>query len=524
MPSQTYDILNKGWKSTCRVLLGGEVGELKDYDEWLRRYLPKPAKRKSHLSGKEVILAMNGYAKDAMFISGEEQRPLSIQTLTINEVKDIDSILDAVREKWEYTGNRILGNSAFVESSDIVMDSTYVQDSTNITESSYVYLASMVRRNSKYVFGGGWFGQCEFAINMSGAYNDRRCLESFLVGESSDIFFSYYCYGCNDIMFSFHMRGKRHCIGNLQLPKEEYLPLKKKLLAELREELVKNKSLPSIFELVGNREPEAGISPKHAQKFEKEDMGVIEKAFSSTYKVMLRTEPRSIKEYESWLTNRTSTIKEIKSVFGGVTYAPQSGFYPFTFIPEKRVVSLEEAMSLSELSLKKGELQNLERLRRSIPKIGFFSPMLIEGAGMNIMKSNVSNMSSHVYKVCDATNSEYAALSDLVLNSKYAFGCFRVLESQFCMKCYNSLKLSRCFELDSCTACADSYFCHNSEALSDCMFCFNAKGKRHAIGNTELELAKYKSIKDSVLEQIATELEKKKSLRYDIFSIGSSSQ
>jgi len=111
-------------------------------------------------------------------------------------------------------------------------------------------------------------------------------------------------------------------------------------------------------------------------------------------------------------------------------------------------------------------------------------------------------------------------MCSLSLNSKYTFGCYRILDSEFCIKCYNSLYLSRCYEVDVSTKCSDSLFCHNCEGLTDAMFCFNVKGKRHAIGNAELAPSKYATIKGSLIEQIAGELERKKDFRLDVFNIG----
>ena len=35
MNSQNYEVLNKAWKSTCKVLFGAEIGDMKDYEPWL---------------------------------------------------------------------------------------------------------------------------------------------------------------------------------------------------------------------------------------------------------------------------------------------------------------------------------------------------------------------------------------------------------------------------------------------------------------------------------------------------------
>jgi hypothetical protein len=59
-----------------------------------------------------------------------------------------------------------------------------------------------------------------------------------------------------------------------------------------------------------------------------------------------------------------------------------------------------------------------------------------------------------------------------------------------------------------------------SQHTSNAMFCFNTKNKRHAVGNAELGLDKYKTVRDALLEQIAAEIEKTKGLELDIFNVG----
>jgi len=248
-------------------------------------------------------------------------------------------------------------------------------------------------------------------------------------------------------------------------------------------------------------------------------MQAMEKAYSSTYEVILKRKPPSITQMEGWLSRHTINLREVKTPFGDETQVPVN-FGILSEMPDKRLVTAEESIELAKIALDENSISSLDKLIASLDKIAFFSAEFKTGENWNTIKSPLLLSSANIYKGYEATYSENTGLTTISLHSKNLYGCHRVIESQFCLKCYNSLYLNRCFELDSCLKCADSYFCHNSEALSDSMFCFNAKGKRHAIGNTELELAKYKSIKDSVLEQIANELERKKDLKWDIYNIG----
>ncbi|MEW5997102.1 MAG: hypothetical protein AB1657_05960 [Candidatus Micrarchaeota archaeon] len=514
-----YDILNKGWKATCKILLGEEIGELSDYREWLSEFLPPTGKTHSHLSGKEVTLAMDAYCPKSRFISSDEIKEKKLAPLSIDQVKDIDSIAEAISERWEYTGNRVLGNSSSVDSSDLVMDSQFVSGSTNIQQSSYVYSSALARMGSKYIYGSHGFAQGEFLIRHCAGFNLKRQFETHFITDSSDLYFAFNCIGCSELLFSFFQRNKRHCIGNLQLPKEKYLSLKKKLLSEVASELKRNKRFPSLFHLVPNSKPRHSLSIPQSRP--KEDMPAIDKAFSSAFKVIFRKDAQSVFPYEKWLSRQLLGISEIKSPFGHKTCFPETkAMFLFFTAPRSRMVSLAEGMELGKRHLEEPQLSSLSSIIDNLGEIGYFTAEFLDGPVTNAISTPIAYYSSNVYKALDATHSEYSGLSSQVLNSKYCFGGFRILESQFCLNCYNSLNLSRCLEVDTSEKCSDSLFCHNSEGLAECMFCFNLKGKRYAIGNSPLPPQEYLKVKDSLLSQMADELERNHLLPYDIFNIG----
>ena len=510
--------LEKSWRATCRVLFGREIGPLGKYRDWLSVHLPKSARRESHLSGKEVILAMDAYPKSARFISESELVQNRGYGLGINDIKDIDSVIEALAGKCEYAGNRFLGNSAHVEASDIVIDSQYVNNSTNIEESAYVDSSFMVRRGSKYAFGSGYFGQSEFIVRVVGTFNSKRCFESYFVPDSSDAYFCESCFGCRELLFCFGQRSASYRIGNLALPKEKYLQLKEKLLGEVASELEREGRFPTLLEIAGESPAHAGEVELDEEKVER-NMAAIEKGFASTGSVLLGKSPGSITQYENWLARNAVNLAPAKTAFGRQTHCPRDFAY-VNSIPEGRIANYAEMMALGKKSLREGEVQTLGGIRRAIGKIGYFTLELYVGENSNCISSPLVYHGTNIYKTYDATYADNTGVCFLALNSKYVYGSYRILESQFSMKCYNSLYLNRCLELDSCSKCADSYLCHNSEALQDCMFCFNMKGRRHNIGNTQFDKDTYSKAKASLVSQMAMELEKKKSLKRDIYSLG----
>src|SRR3989338_83966 len=518
MDSATYSALNKAWKATTKVLFGTELGELKYYEEWLMDDLPKIGKRTS-LSGKEIILANDSYSENSRFISSEEAKEKLFEPLSIDEIKDIDSILGGLSERWEYAGNKILGNSSFVESSDMVFDSQNILSSSNIQQCSNLFGSSLSRLGTKYGFGCIFFGMAEFVIKSHVNYNVKRVFGSYFIVDSSDVYLSNHCIGCNEVFFSFFQRAKQYCIGNLQLPKDKYFGLKKKLVGEIVEEIKKSKSFPSLFSLVPNKKPESSINIRN--QVMKEDKSQIEKAFSSTFKIIFKKEPEDIDNYEKMLTKHGMKIYTIKSPFGNKTYSVE---YPeFSFLskfPKNRLVSQEEGLKLGAQTLNESEIGSIKKIVDNLDKIGYFTVELFSGNNENFIDSPLVFYASNLYKTYDTTRGKYTGITCQALDSSYIFGGNRLVNSEFCINSYNSMYLNRCFEVDTSRKCSDCLFCHNCEGLSECMFCFNLKGKRYAIGNSLLEKSQYLKIKESLIEQMSDEILENKDLSIDIFNIG----
>jgi len=508
--------MDSSWKSTCRIIFGREIGPLVKYKEWLGENMPRGARRKSHSSGKDVAVAFDAFPSGARFVSSEELQLNKSYGVSVNDMKDVDSLLSALSEKCEYAGNRRLGNSAFVESSDIVLDSQYVGNSANVEESQYVDSSFMIRKGSKHIFGCGVLGNGEFLIRVTDSYGQKRSFESSIVGTSSDCYFCHNVLGSREMMFSFGQRNKSYCIGNTQLPREKYLELKRKILAEVACILEKEGSFPSLHELVPNIPCSARLSL--APENRSQSMVPLEKGFATTYNILLKRQPGGIKEYEKWLTERTIAVHEAATPFGSQTFVPDSMPVLKDF-PKARLVTARESAELSKLQMPQTSMGSLKGVLAGLGGIAFFTPELCDGQNANLIAFPHAYYVVNAYKGYDAVYAENVALSSMALNSKFVYGCHRVLESQFSLKCYNSQYLNRCLELDSCNRCADSYFCQNSEALTECMFCFNLKGGRNAIGNTTLPKEKYAKIKAALIGEMADERGRTKRLGRSIFTL-----
>ena len=92
-----YPELNNQWKSTCKLLFGKEVGELSDYRNWLMELNNQRFIQKSAKSGNDIVFTSSEFCNNAKFIGMDEvDFNKKFEPLSINEIKDIDSIVSSL--------------------------------------------------------------------------------------------------------------------------------------------------------------------------------------------------------------------------------------------------------------------------------------------------------------------------------------------------------------------------------------------------------------------------------------------
>ena len=249
--------INQAWKETCHIVLGDEIGELKQYEEYLFKYLEPVLPKTSAISGKPVNISRPSFCPKAKFISNDEMSQYDAKIrrmpLDINQIKDLDSILAAIGPQFYYAGNQVTGNSADVNGSDSIIDSQVVYKSSEIWGGKYVACSSMGRLD-EFIFGVNWSGEAKYLISCYQTFRQQRCFQTNITFESSDCYYTSNLWGCTDCLFTFNQRNQRHLVGNLALPKDEYLKVKAQLLEQIRSELQNKKNIVSIFDLLRGRD------------------------------------------------------------------------------------------------------------------------------------------------------------------------------------------------------------------------------------------------------------------------------
>jgi len=320
-------------------------------------------------------------------------------------------------------------------------------------------------------------------------------------------------------MFSFNQRSKKYCIGNLELSKDRYRHIKKKLLGDSREYLKKNKSFPSLFDFPSVPEALSVKAPKIQS--ETADLKPVEEAFEKATNLVLGVKLGPIDKYEKFLGGDIERIKTGTTVFGNkICY---SDYYWSKYVPKHRMIHRKEAIETAKLhiNLEEDEEVTLDNILGKVSSIAFYPINFVEGNSKNNLQVPMQYRATDSYKMSDCTISKKCAYCIHAQNCDSIFGSgIFMVHSSFCIRCQDCFKNHACMEMDSCKSCTRSMFCHNCENLQDCMFCFNTKNKRYAIGNVELGRKRYMEIREMVIRELLKRLEENGTMGFGICNMG----
>jgi hypothetical protein len=522
--TETLRVLDGRFAAVCRMLLGKEVGGLRQYEGWLMPKYEKLEAAKSSLSGRSMFHPSGIYPKNSSWIAHEEvDFTKSFPPLGINEMKDIDSVAEAVRERVVYCGGAVLGNSGFVAQSTNITDSYYLFHCSRIAFSKYIAYG-VFGSLSEDMYGCYSFGTSSHCIGGAGQVYSHRCMEISASDYCSDCYYSHHLSNCQDCMFSFHLKGKRNCIGNAQLEKEKYQKIRASLLEQMRSELESKGKLPTLLELFfGSLGKPLSINglPQSEPQGQQPAPAWAESAFSKVTRTVLGKELSGIDQYGKWLWRHVRAMEPGRTVGGADIMVPH--YADFEFAPRERLLDEKEANWFGQnvsIGKEKAEKLDFASVPKSIGGIACLCPQWLVGQNGGLSQTPISIGSQNMHRSVIPMESKVGAYSFLQRNSDNAFGCNIIRNSSMCIKCFDSAKLNRCFEVDTSDNCADSYFLHNCENVRDSMFCFNVKNMANAIGNAQLPLEQYKQVKSALLGQMTDELQRTKKLHLDIFNIG----
>lgn len=528
--------IDAAWKSCCRVILKREIGGIDEYEAYLKKYVgPVRNTRRSCLSGRIVTTADDDCGAGVRYMSNGERDEYWKRHSTpfpLDDIKDIDSLRRAIGERFIYSGDIALGNCFDAKGVQRCSNVSCVHSSQDVSDCRYVAHCAMLRRSS-YVFGSDCTGEIDFVIKNFQGWRSRRMLETANTQYVSD---AYYCANVRqsqEIMFSFNQDAKRFMIGNRELPKERYMALKEKLIAEIAGELERKKEIVSLAELLGapaRRGPEErpeswGTKGKPYFGRPAAYPAALDAAFAGACRVVLgRQLSGKLTDYEGWLMRHVRAPPKGRSAASGKPIL----ILPILFNEPVRKTHLteEEAREAGKKSLSPDTVASLllSNAKELLSPIAFFTCDVALGNSMAVGEVVSFADANTVFGSSTMYDSKRCAYDCWVSHeADCMFGCDHVFYSQFCINCYRSLRLRRCFEVSDSLDCSDCHFCHNCEGLKDCMFCFNAKGLRNSIGNVQLPRERYLALKARLLSEIAARVEKGRGMELGIYNLGAAS-
>ncbi len=252
-PAEDMKPIEEAWKSTCRIVLGKDIGSLQKYEKFLSERINPVAKVKTAYGNETYSSDLFFYKylpKERMVDMGEAEE-IAKQHLTFEDGEEVslNSVLDKISPIAFFRTEFAEGSNANNIETQIpyTATNTYkVVDATYAKNCAYDTMAL----NSEYVFGCFRVLYSKFSLKAHGSVGVSNCFE---VDCSTNLRDSYFCHdveGSDNCMFCFNTKSKRYAIGNVEVGKENYIKVKKIVLDEITDKLEKEGKLPfDIFTL-----------------------------------------------------------------------------------------------------------------------------------------------------------------------------------------------------------------------------------------------------------------------------------
>jgi len=230
--------LDNAFAGACNVVLGRPLsGKLTDYEGWLMRHVRAPPKGKSAASNKPLLILPILFNEPvrSTHLGEEEAKVAGQKKLAESEVEKL--ALKNARKMLApiayFTCDVALGNNMVVEQVVSHSDCNTVFGASTMYGSKRCAYDCWVSHDADSMFGCDHVFYSQFCINCYRSLRLQRCFE---VSDSLDCSDCYFCHNCEDLrdcIFCFNAKGLRNAIGNVELPRERYLALKRRLLSEV---------------------------------------------------------------------------------------------------------------------------------------------------------------------------------------------------------------------------------------------------------------------------------------------------
>ncbi|MCX6769892.1 MAG: hypothetical protein NT051_04410 [Candidatus Micrarchaeota archaeon] len=249
----------EAFEKTTAVVLGKGRKCLEKHGAYLCEYTRKTVQCKSAMSGEKITVAdyarYMDYPKNRLLT--EQEAELAGKSFKLRP-EDLEG-LDLAK------AGKLIGKIAYFHPGfdhgkfANIIDSQVNLDAVNCFKS----ILSLYSKNCAYnfytlesesVFGCNSVRKSNFVIRCFLSAKLSRCFEVDSSRQCSDCYFCHNCENMQDSMFCFNVKNLKNAVGNAELPREEYLKIKSRVLSEINAHLDKSNGVPySIFSLAARK-------------------------------------------------------------------------------------------------------------------------------------------------------------------------------------------------------------------------------------------------------------------------------
>lgn len=246
----------------------------------------------------------------------------------------------------------------------------------------------------------------------------------------------------------------------------------------------------------------------------------VNKAWESTFKIMLGRSIGPIDDYEAYLQKFVDPYRLEKSAISGKTVVVTGDYGAGArFISGDEIGEYAKAVGNSRLDI--NQIKDMDSVIGAIGERICYSGSDILGNSGQVALSNRVVDSTFVYKAHDVFYSKYVAYTYLSKYSEYIFGGHSVGKgTHFGAKIFETYESSRIWEGVHIYLSQDIIYSSNMENCQNCLFCFNLRSKRRCIGNLELPADKFAALKEKLQSEIAETLRAKRTAKSIVEIVG----
>lgn len=248
--------IEKAFESVTNLLFGKKISNLHQYEEWLTQDLAASIQTIKSKSETPVHVIQVDFLRlmERNLVGIDEAMELGKNAITKDKVNALNlGNASSLLSKIKTTSCEVVYGKNIDSEKCVCYGPTQHCYQSALCWFCKKVAYSYATRTSEYLFGCSNVVDCSFCIKCYNSAKLTRCFEVSDSNSCTDCYFSHNCENLQNCMFCFNLKAKRYCIGNIEVGKEKYLEIKKRIMDQIAAELEKTRKLRYIIYNVGEQ-------------------------------------------------------------------------------------------------------------------------------------------------------------------------------------------------------------------------------------------------------------------------------